>query len=244
MLFALALILHTWLQLRYRTWFFSTMMVGTVMEIVGYIFRILASKVNPYAVSFFVGQYFCIVVAPVFFSAAIYSLLSVMINRIGLQYAPVRPRIILWTFIACDVVATILQVLGAGLVGAAYSNGHDPNGPNHILLGGLAFQVAAYAVFLLLFIMFLRRARGALTTSLRAFAAATFIAALAVYVRTIIRLAETAEGLLQFLSTHEVIFGCLEFLPIIVAVYIFVLFHPGKYLARTRKTRKPSAGPV
>ncbi|KAJ9605894.1 hypothetical protein H2200_009743 [Cladophialophora chaetospira] len=235
-LFALALLLHSWLLLRYRTWFFSTVVIGTLMEIVGYVFRSLASKLNPYSVAYFVGQYFCIVVAPVFYSAAIYSLLTVMINRVGAEYAPLRPKVILWTFVSCDVVATVIQVLGASLIGSAYSNDKDPNVPNHILLAGLAFQVLAYAIFLVLYITFIHKAHAALTPRLRRFAAATLFAALAVYLRTIIRLAETAEGLLMFLSTHEAIFGCLEFLPIILALYIFVVFHPGRYLAAKSKS--------
>ena len=41
------------------------------------------------------------------------------------------------------------------------------------------------------------------------------------------------------LSTREVYFGCLEFLPIVVAVYIFVWFHPGRWLGT--KTRRGKA---
>ena len=53
-------------------------------------------------------QYFFIVVAPVFFSAAIYSLASVMITIYGREYAPMPPKLVLWIFIVCDVVATIV----------------------------------------------------------------------------------------------------------------------------------------
>lgn len=200
------------------------------MEIAGYVFRILASKKNPYAVSYFVGQYFCIVVAPVFFSAAIFSLLSVMISKVGRRATSLRPKLVLWTFITFDVVSTLVQVTGASLVGSAYSNGKDPNPPNHILLGGLAVQIAAFTIFLACYTRFIIQVRDIMTVQLLGFAFVTMVAALAVYLRTIIRLAETAEGLLKFLSTHEVIFGCLEFAPIVVAVYLFVFFHPGKYL--------------
>jgi hypothetical protein len=48
--------------------------------------------------------------------------------------------------------------------------------------------------------------------------------------RTCFRLAETAEGLLATLSTHEVYFGCLEFAPIVIAVYLLVYWHPGRWL--------------
>lgn len=200
------------------------------MEIVGYIFRILASKINPYAVSYFVGQYFCIVVAPVFYSAAIFSLLSVMIGKVGDTATSMRPKLLLWFFITCDVIATLVQVTGASLVGSAYSNGKDPNPPNYILLGGLAFQVAAFTFFLVCYTTFIVEVKNVLTHRQKVFSTATLVASIAVYLRTIIRLTETAEGLLKFLSTHEVIFGCLEFAPILVAVYLFVVFHPGKYL--------------
>jgi hypothetical protein len=233
-LFALALGLHLWLLIRHKTWYFSTVVVGTFMEVIGYIFRILASKKNPYAVSYFVGQYFCIVVAPVFFSAAIYTLISVMINRVGREYSPLPPKLVLWVFIVCDAVATVIQITGAALVGTAYSNGKDPNTPNNILLAGLAFQVFSFALFIFVFLWFVAKAWSVFSSGLKVFSIATFVATLAVYLRTCIRLAETAEGLLEFLSTHEVIFGCLEFAPIVVAVYIFVYWHPGRWLGSKR----------
>ena len=55
-------------------------------------------------------RYFFIVVAPVFFSAAIYTILSIMITAVGKQYAPFPPKAILWIFIVCDVIATGVQV--------------------------------------------------------------------------------------------------------------------------------------
>lgn len=204
------------------------------MEIIGYLFRILASKKNPYAVSYFVAQYFCIVVAPVFFSAAIYTIISVMINSVGRKYAPLSPKLLLWIFIVCDVVATAVQITGAALVGKAYSDQKDPTTANNILLAGLAFQVFSFAVFILCFALFTLKARRALDRDLKVFSVAILVASLAVYLRTIFRLAETAEGLLEYLSTHEVFFGCLEFLPIVVAVYVLIYWHPGRWLGRGR----------
>jgi len=55
-LFAIALAAHLSLLLRHRTWYFSTVVVGTAMEIVGYAFRILSSQQNPYSVPWFVVQ--------------------------------------------------------------------------------------------------------------------------------------------------------------------------------------------
>ncbi|KAK3113973.1 hypothetical protein LTR53_008180 [Teratosphaeriaceae sp. CCFEE 6253] len=49
-LFVVATILHAWLVLKHRTWSFVPMVVGTALEVVGYIFRLLSSQQDPYSV--------------------------------------------------------------------------------------------------------------------------------------------------------------------------------------------------
>ena len=239
----MALLVHSYLTIRHRTWYFTTFIAGTAMEIIGYIFRILSSQQDPYSVPWFVVQYFFIVVAPVFFSAGIYTIVSVLINTYGHKYSTIPPKVVLGVFITCDVIATIVQIAGAALVGVAYSNRNDPTTPNHILLAGLAFQVFSFAVFLLVLGLTLWRSRQSPVSVHRTFLIALIVATLAVYLRTCFRLAETAQGLEQFLSTHEVFFGCLEFAPIIVAVYAFTYWHPGRWLKKDSFTEeKISAG--
>ena len=55
-LFVLGLAAHSYLLIHYRTWYFSTVVAGTLMEIVGYVFRILSSQQDPYSVPWFVVQ--------------------------------------------------------------------------------------------------------------------------------------------------------------------------------------------
>lgn len=52
----IGLVAHLYLLIRHRTWYFSTVVVGTLMEIIGYAFRILSSQQNPYSVAWFVAQ--------------------------------------------------------------------------------------------------------------------------------------------------------------------------------------------
>jgi RTA1 like protein len=204
------------------------------MEVVGYAFRLLSSQVDPYSIMNFVVQYFFIVIAPIFFSAAIYTVLTIFINRTKREYAPLSPRLILWIFITCDIIATITQVAGAALIGVAASNGKDPATPNNILLAGLAFQVFSFFVFCVCLGICLYRARKVILSSLKAFTTALCIATLLVYLRTCFRLAETAEGLNSTLATHEAYFGSLEFAPIVIAVFILAVWHPGKWLPAHR----------
>lgn len=55
-LFGLGFAGHVFLLSRYRTWYFIPIAVGTAMEIIGYIFRILSNVKDPYAVAYFVAQ--------------------------------------------------------------------------------------------------------------------------------------------------------------------------------------------
>jgi hypothetical protein len=216
-----------------------------LQEIVGYVFRCFSARKNPYKVSYFVVQYFFIVVAPVFFAAAIYTVLSVLINVTGRQHAPsmystfsgaciltrcaVKPKLILWIFITCDVIATIVQILGAALIGVASSNRKDTTTPNNILLGGLAFPAFTFLVFIILFTSFALKARGELFRHVsKAFYASFTAAVLLFYLRVCFRLSETSEGLFGKLNTHEVYFGTLEFMPVVLAVWLLAVWHPGR----------------
>jgi len=167
-------------------------------------------------------------------SAAIYTTVSKMIGVYGTKYAPLPPKLILWVFVASDIVATIVQVTGASLVGVAYSKQKDPTAYNHILLAGLAFQVFSFAIFLIVLAATLYKARRSPNSIDRIFVLALVVATLAVYLRTCFRLSETAQGLMSTLSTHEVYFGCLEFAPVVVAVYLLIWWHPGRWLRRDK----------
>lgn len=172
------------------------------------------------------------VVAPVFFSASIYTILTFLINAVGRQYSPLPPRALLVVFVISDIVATIVQIAGAASIGKAESNRKDPTTANNILLAGLAFQVFSFLIFIVLLAIFLYRVRKVSAAAMRPFTMALCAATFLVYLRTCFRLAETAEGLQRTLSTHEVYFGCLEFAPIVVAVFIFNFWHPGKWVPR------------
>lgn len=60
------------------------------------------------------------------------------------------------------------------------------------------------------------------------FTAALVGASLLVYLRTIFRLAETAQGINGYASSHEAFFGALEFAPVVLAVGLLGWWHPGR----------------
>jgi hypothetical protein len=232
-LFSIYFIVHLFQVIRHRTLYFCTFPIGLGFEIVGYIARCLSAKVNPYNLIYFILQYFFIVTAPVFLAAGIYAVLSALLYRIpnGRSFSILPPRIILWFFITSDVVATITQITGAALIGVKQKKREDPTTANNILLGGLAYQVFSIGMFILLAGSFIWRGRRAIRgegKGIIVFVASFFVATLLVYLRTVFRLAETAEGLGGDLSTKEIYFLTLEFLPLIIAVPLLSIWHPGR----------------
>ena len=64
------------------------------------------------------------------------------------------------------------------------------------------------------------------------FTMAVVVASFLVYLRTVFRLAETAEGIGGYASSHEAFFGALEFAPIVLAVGILAWWHPGRWFGK------------
>lgn len=247
-LYACALVLHLFRLYQTRLYAFSILCTVTaVFELVGYAFRMRSTRPpigNPYDVISFVVQYFFIVVAPVFFSAAIYTTLTSLIAVLGQNLSPLSlgRRTILAIFIISDVVATLTQVAGAALIGSAQSNRKDPTTPNNILLGGLIFQCITFFVFLVLLGLFLLRARKVMTSTghggLMQFSWALIASSILIYLRTVFRMAETASGFNSYATTHEAFFGALEFAPIVCAILIIGWWHPGVWIPRSTPNRR------
>jgi len=150
-----------------------------------------------------------------------------------------RKKVILWTFISIDVVTTVMQVAGAGLIGSSTSKQKDPSTGNNILLAGLAIQMTAFAIYLSLLTVVIfslfgnSRVKASLRSSKSPFLGVLMIASLLVFIRTIFRLAETSQGVFGHLSTHEGYFAGLEFVPVVVATWMLAIWFPGRWPTRT-----------
>lgn len=146
-----------------------------------------------------------------------------------------RKKVLLWVFISLDAVCTIIQVTGAALIGAKTSNGKDPKVPNDILLAGLAVQSAGFLVFLVLLMVVIlkiaadRKMMEKIHDARHPFLAVLTVSSLLVFLRTLFRLAETSQGVFGYLSSHEGFFAGLEFVPVVLAVGLLGVWHPGRW---------------
>jgi uncharacterized membrane protein YecN with MAPEG domain len=95
----------------------------------------------------------CLTIAPVFFAASIYLILSRIIVHYGIHHARISPKAISLTFMSCDFIALVLQATG----GAIADTASTPQGSHvgtHIMVGGLGFQVLSLLLFIALAVEF------------------------------------------------------------------------------------------
>lgn len=224
------------LGFRYKTWGFMTaMLFGCISEALGYAGRILMWK-NPWNYSGFIMQIVLITIGPVFFSGAIYFMLSRIINLINPHVARFKPSLIFWIFISCDIIALVLQAVGGAM--SSESKGKDQSGVD-IALAGLVFQVVTLALFSVLvadYAWLARRtvAENGVSTRFKIFAVALTVALVTILTRCCYRVYELSGG---YKSSNQAlrrqpVFNGLEMSMIIIAAYALIVAHPGFVFGR------------
>lgn len=190
--------------------------VGSILEALGYLFRASASQEDPYGVFFFLIQFIFIVSGPAFFMAAVYLGIGFLIDVNGQQHDQLSRRHFVM-FILCTMTATVIQIIGAAVIAIYQTKGSSPAASDIALMIGLVCEV----FLLLALLVFIAQTafdqrwqcKGSPCTVLL-----LLTSGLLLLMRTCVRLAETCGGLLGYLTTHEVYFGCFEFVPIALAV--------------------------
>lgn len=132
-----------------------------------------------------------------------------------------------------DVITIAVQVTGAALVGVVQTRQSEGKKPpvttktaNNILLAGLAVQTAFFTVFLTLLLTALARvsripAQYNLRRNARIILLVDLAAALLVLLRTVYRLAVECQGYFGSANSSQVLYTCLEYLPVILAMAVF-----------------------
>ncbi|KAF2400657.1 putative RTA1 domain protein, partial [Trichodelitschia bisporula] len=223
----------------------AVVMIGTVMEVIGYIARIYAYS-YPFSDLSFITQLTCLTLAPAFFAAGIYFSLQRIVMVFGGQNSRIAPRLIPRIFISCDAVSLVLQG-GGGALAAWYAQ-HEkmPDNGNYTMIGGLSFQALTLLAFLCLSGDFAirtvkakkkygdqamnedlvsRRLRRSKPFQCLLVSLAT--SAVLIFFRSIYRVAELSEGWKGHLMTTEKFVIFFEFIPIALAGFLLSIFHPG-----------------
>lgn len=162
---------------KYRSWFFVCVLIGSSLEVGGYICRAVSAKrpseivsltvpfINtipeldltceqpPYAVSSTL-----IIIAPVFVAAGNYLLIGRLITAVlpsthhRIFFIPAH--LITRVFVACDILSLLIQASGSGIASSGNWEGDEAKTGTNVLIGGLVLQVATFAWFLSIVVRF------------------------------------------------------------------------------------------
>ncbi|KAF5521205.1 Sphingoid long-chain base transporter RSB1 [Colletotrichum aenigma] len=229
-LYGLAGLIHIFLGIRWRSyWFMTFMVLGCLSEIVGYIGRIMLYH-NPFAFVPFMLQIVFITSGPVWYTAAIYVTLSKAITHLGPELARLPPKALYWVFIALDVSCLVIQAAGGAI--STDSKGDSDLGVN-LAMGGLVIQVVVIVVFCAVFADYMIRYtrssyKRKLTQREKIFFGFLALAVALILARCSYRVDELSEGYSNSTKvTDEGLFIGLEGVLIVLAVFSLCLGHPG-----------------
>ncbi|KIX02135.1 uncharacterized protein Z518_08074 [Rhinocladiella mackenziei CBS 650.93] len=236
--FAAILIAQIWLGIRHKTWgFMAAMIGGTVLEVVGYVGRILMIG-DIFDQNNFIIYLVGLTIGPAFYGAAIYLSLSRIITVFGTGLCWFKPRTVTITWIGFDVVSLLLQSAGGAISSMADTQSQSDLGIN-IMIAGLATQVAATTAFCAVCLqlwLWVRRYPQRLSVEYAPFRKSSKfkmylwvlgIAVVAILVRCIFRLLELSGGYDSELANHELTFVLFDSLMMAIMCLALTIGHPG-----------------
>lgn len=178
------------------------------------------------------SQEVTLIIAPVFFSAALYVLLGKLIYDLGARSSIISAKWYAIVFCTCDVVSLVVQAIGGAQASEANTDSAMELG-THIMVAGIAFQLLTMTLFVGLLVDFLRRVLRAqgefsnvVTKGMKLVFAALVISTAMIYIRGVYRTIELAQGWRGYLITHEGYFIGLDAAIMVIAVAVFIPVDP------------------
>lgn len=244
-LFSVSAALHLGQAVRYRMWWLiPTAVFCGVLEILGWAARLWSSR-NPPNPNPFEMQIVCTILGPTPLLAGQFVVSAIMISQLGYKYSRFVPKRYTTFFFGCDIIALIVQAVGGGMAATALHNNESAKKGGNIMLGGICFQLAVIVFFVFVSAEYVYRYandaparrsgetdahRGRLTTKmLMLFGSVCFIL-LCLFIRSIYRTIELADGWTGKIITTEVYFNVLDGTMIVLAMFALNFFHPGMLL--------------
>lgn len=245
-LFGIEMIVHCGLLAYHRLFprFMFIAIVGAAGELAGWIARTYGHH-DPFDRNGYIAQIICLILSPAFISAVNYVALQNVMDVYGSKWSRIPRKWYVLGFCAGDFCSLVVQAVGGALSAEAETEDAVNLGKS-IMIAGVSIQVAVTAPFLLLYLDYnLRRLREWSKAGIpkherpypkvEIFNGVIGISTLFVLIRCIYRIVEMADGWVGYLATTEVYFDVLDALMIVIAIGVFIPFHPGWYLPKDIK---------
>ncbi|MCJ1423686.1 hypothetical protein MMC29_001570 [Sticta canariensis] len=251
-LFALTTSGHVVQAIIHRKGYSWVIIVSGLLQTFSYIFRVISIK-HPTEDGPAIAWFILILIAPLWTNAYIYMVMGRMVYNFTAtaRLAGIKAWRFTLYFVLLDIVAFLAQ-----LAGASSAAGHNTPRDQvlrgvHIYMGGIGLQQAFIFIFLFLAIKFhrglLREAQTSKTSQALRLLYVLYAALFLITVRIIFRLVEYSDGLDSSIPNQEAYQYCLDSLPMLVALVLFNIYHPGKIMPGkasdfpSRKERKRMA---
>ncbi|CAG7847945.1 SubName: Full=Related to RSB1-integral membrane transporter or flippase that may transport LCBs from the cytoplasmic side toward the extracytoplasmic side of the membrane {ECO:0000313/EMBL:CCA69445.1} [Serendipita indica DSM 11827] len=267
-LFGVSGIIHLAQALRWRVyWMIPTMVIGCLGEVLGWSGRLWSSK-NPSLLTPFLMQITTTIISPSFMSAANFTILGRIIDRLGYRYSWLTPTWYLIIFITLDTISLVIQAIGGARASQAAETGGDPEPGGDIMLYGIVTQIIALGIYVILGADFLVRyfldkptrkltlkrstssdtrldeqttlERPTLERNVKLMVLALVLNTIFLLIRGGYRTVELQDGWTGRIITNQSLFNLLDGMPIVLCTFIFNILHPG-YLLRDTPLEKTKA---
>ncbi|KAA8910582.1 RTA1 like protein-domain-containing protein [Sphaerosporella brunnea] len=231
-------ILHAVQLFRTKTWYFIPLLIGALMEAIGYIGR-MQSAHDTNSLGPYMQQSLLLLIAPSLFAASIYMVLGRLIRVVGAErYSLFSPRWLTKIFVAGDVFSFFMQSSGGGIMASSKTSSAMKTGQN-VVIGGLIVQILFFSVFMLVAVIFHVRIRSTptvLASTLQQHGRrgwitllyVLYVASALILVRSLFRVVEYAEGNDGDLLKHEVFLYVFDSTLMLGALVLFNAVHPSQ----------------
>ncbi|KAJ3285908.1 hypothetical protein HDU79_006955 [Rhizoclosmatium sp. JEL0117] len=233
--YALLTIGHIFQGIRHKTKYMIPMILGCIMELVGWSYRYLSIQ-DPFDATKFVVQYIAIIIAPILITTSLYTLLEKIMHASHPSVAPFKKSGAV--FMVVEVLTLFIQVGGAGIASQQNADEKTMRFGSNIMVGGIALQLVSFSCYLGIAGLFYKRAQDLevkqhvvpLNSKWKHIFNTLVISSIAVFIRSIFRLIEFIVGYSSALGKNELYLYGFDFLLMAFAVTCVNVIHPGRVL--------------
>ncbi|QKX58044.1 uncharacterized protein TRUGW13939_05164 [Talaromyces rugulosus] len=234
-LFIIASGIHTYQAARTRAWFLIPFVVGGHFEWIGYIGRAISGTEAPdFTTNPYILQTLLLLIAPTLYAATIYMELGrIVVLTDGEAHCFIRRRWLTKLFLIGDIISFIMQGGGGGIM--ASGNLSALKTGENIIIGGLVIQLIFFSLFVTTSIKFHLGLRSSPSRKLlhsqppwERHMYALYGGSALIFIRSLFRLIEYAQGNDGYLVSHEVYMYIFDAVPMILIMAVFAWVHPSE----------------
>ncbi|OJJ51782.1 hypothetical protein ASPZODRAFT_12589 [Penicilliopsis zonata CBS 506.65] len=233
-LFGITAVAHLAQAILHRKAYCWVIAMSAIMQTVTYIFRVL-SILSPASYADYAAWFVIILVAPLWTNAFVYMVMGRMVWNFtdDARLVRIRPWRFGMFFVILDVIAFVVQVYGAAQASGNNVSYNTMMTGLHIYMAGVGVQQLFVLVFIGCAVGFHRKilrqgrhdSRQALVLLYVLYACLALIT-----LRIVFRLCEYSQGIKSSIPRHEAFQYCLDSLPMLFALVLLNVFHPGRIM--------------